>query len=74
MALASYGKPVYAGLFRDIIHVHSDGRYAIDAIDFTEHFGPRRKKGDAFGALHFNIAHSLQVVLQETVLKLTEWL
>ncbi|HEX8038348.1 MAG TPA: carbamoyltransferase C-terminal domain-containing protein [Chryseosolibacter sp.] len=74
MALASYGKPVYADVFRRIIHVLGDGRYTIDEIDFTEHFGPQRRKGDAFGALHFNIAHSLQLVLQETVLKLTEWL
>ena len=74
MALASYGKPVYAEVFRNIIHLQPGGGYTVDEIDFTEYFGPQRRKGDEFGALHFNIAHSLQLVLQETVLKLTEWL
>jgi carbamoyltransferase len=37
-------------------------------------FGPRRLKESEFGKHHFNIAHSLQVVLQETVLQLTGWL
>jgi carbamoyltransferase len=48
--------------------------YTIDDVDFSQLFGPRRKKGDPFGAHQFNIAHSLQKVLQETVLKITEWL
>ena len=74
MALASYGKPVFADKFRQMIHLHPDGGYTIDDVDFTQLFGPRRKRGDEFGELHFNIAHSLQLVLQETVLKLAEWL
>lgn len=74
MALASYGKPVFADVFRSSIHVHDGGSYTIDPIDFEKHFGPPRKKGDDFTEYHFNIAHSLQVVLQETVLKLIQWL
>jgi len=74
MALASYGKPVFADVFRSCIHVHDGGNYTIDPIDFREHFGAPRKKGDDFTEYHFNIAHSLQVVLQETVLKLIQWL
>lgn len=74
MALASYGQPVFANEFRRIIHVENNGLYTIDDIDFTQLFGPARKRGDEFGKQHFNVAHSLQVVLQETVLKLTEWL
>lgn len=74
MALASYGKPEFADIFRRIIRVEDDGRYEIDRINFETAFGPMRKKGDAFEAHHFNIAHSLQLVLQETVMQLATWL
>jgi carbamoyltransferase len=74
MALASYGKPVFVEAFRNLIHLTGQGKYTIDEVDFSDLFGPQRKKGDAFGPLHFNIAHSLQQVLQETVLELTHWL
>lgn len=74
MALASYGKPDFVSDFRHAIHLGENGTYTIDDIDFTKLFGPGRKKGDAFGALHFNIAHSLQKVLEETVLQLADWL
>ena len=74
MALASYGKPVYADRLREIIHVGDDGSYSIDDISLTDLLGPRRRRGDAFEARHFDMAHSLQLVLQETVLQLTEWL
>lgn len=74
MALASYGKPVFEDAFRNMIHVGPDGGYTIDDVDFSEVFGPARKKGDEFGERHFNIAQSLQKVLQETVLSLAIWL
>jgi carbamoyltransferase len=74
MALASYGKPVFVEEFRNMIHVGEGGQYRVDDIDFSVLFGPARQKGDEFGELHFNIAHSLQRVLEETVLKLSKWL
>jgi carbamoyltransferase len=74
MALASYGKPVYADIFRSMIKYHGDGTYSISDDDFVKHFGPSRLRDDAFGEQHFNIAHSLQLVLEETVLKLVNWL
>lgn len=74
MALASYGKPKFADEFRSIIHVGDNGMYTIDDVDFNELLGPIRRKGDEFTAHHFDIAHSLQKVLEETVLKLVDWL
>lgn len=74
MALASYGKPVFVKEFRDMVHLMDDGHYMIDDEKFTEQFGPARKKGEPFTMHHFNIAHSLQVVLQECVLELSRWL
>lgn len=74
MALASYGKPVYADAFRNLIHIGEDGQYTIDEFDPSILFGPERKRSETFEEKHFDIAHSLQKVLEETVLKLAEWL
>lgn len=74
MALASYGKPKFEKEFRDMIHVSDNGMYTIDDVDLEKVIGPKRKKGDDFTEHHFNIAHSLQKVLQETVLELVNWL
>lgn len=74
MALASYGKPVYADVFRNMIKLNGNGTYTIEDDDFEKHFGPRRLRNDPFTEFHFNIAHSLQLVLEETALKLVEWL
>jgi carbamoyltransferase len=74
MALASYGKPALAHFFRDIIRVKSDGSFTIEDVKLQEHLGAKRLKGEEFTQHHFNVAHSLQLVLQEKVLELTEWL
>lgn len=74
MALASYGKPEFVKEFQSMIHVYKDGTYTIDDTDLSLPFGPQRRKGDDFTRHHFNIAHSLQKVLQDTVLQLAEWL
>lgn len=74
MALASYGKPVYAKELRSHIHLHGDGRYTIDAFSFEEVFGPVRHRGDPFEKRHYDIASSLQKVLEEIVLELSDWL
>jgi carbamoyltransferase len=72
MALASYGKPKFIHVFRDMIQVNG-GDYTIKDIDLEKLFGPKRLKGSEFTQHHFDIAHSLQIVLEETVLKLLTW-
>ncbi|WP_345947997.1 carbamoyltransferase C-terminal domain-containing protein [Mucilaginibacter sp. PAMB04274] len=74
MALASYGKPDFVKDFREIIKVGVNGQYTIDNKNFVERFGPKRLRHEEFTAHHFNIAHSLQLVLEETLLELTDWL
>jgi len=74
MALASYGKPEFVNDFREIIKVGPNGQYTIENKNFVERFGPKRLRHEEFTAHHFNIAHSLQLVLEETLLKLTDWL
>jgi carbamoyltransferase len=74
MALASFGKPVYLEDFRSVIRVSDDGQYTINDFDPTSWWGPSRTKDDPFEQLHHDIAHSLQKALEETVLKLANWL
>lgn len=74
MALASYGHPRYVQTFRDMIHMMDNGQYLIDQDWLITAFGPPRLRGGAFTAYHFDIAHSLQAVLQEKVLQLSSWL
>src|SRR4051812_4573206 len=74
MALASYGKPEFVKDFRNMIHLTGDGQYTIDNVQLEDLFGTSRTKNDPFTSHHFNIAHSLQLVLEETVLELMHWL
>jgi len=74
MALASYGKPVYLEKFRSFIHIGENGGYTIDDFSPEDAFGPARKKGATFEQRYFDVAHSLQKVLEENVLTLVRWL
>jgi carbamoyltransferase len=74
MALASFGRPVYAPVFRSLITVFDGGRYTIGAADLAALFGPARLPGAPFEQRHYDIAHSLQAVLEETVTELAAWL
>ncbi len=74
MALASYGEPRYAVEFREIINVGNNGQYTITNENLIDRFGPARLKDEPFTAFHFDLARSLQLVLEETVLKLVDYL
>ncbi|MDB5127268.1 carbamoyltransferase C-terminal domain-containing protein [Mucilaginibacter sp.] len=74
MALASYGKPDFVNDFRDIVQIGANGQYTINNQNLNERFGPKRLRHEEFTAHHFNIAHSLQLVLEEAMLELTGWL
>ena len=74
MALASYGKPVHVEAFRDIIRLGTAGQFTIVAPNLVERFGPARPRGGPTEQNHFDIAHSLQVVLEDTVVELARWL
>lgn len=73
MALASYGQPVFINEFRSLIKVGQDGTYTIADVNFEDLLGVARKRDDPFLQQHFDIAHSLQKVLEETVLELVNW-
>jgi carbamoyltransferase len=74
MALASYGQPKYLHGFRDIIQMLGRGRYRLNPRRLEERFGPARLRGGPLEQRHYDIAHSLQVALEETVLEITRWL
>lgn len=74
MAVASYGKPNYIQDFREIIQLNANGQYQILQDNFSERFGPARKKDEPLTAFHFDLAHSMQFVLEEQVLSLCDWL
>jgi carbamoyltransferase len=74
MALASYGKPVFADAFREILRYRGDGQYEVRPADWSALFGAPRERGSAFTEHHMNIASSLQLVLEETVLEMVRWL
>lgn len=74
MALASFGKPRYVDHFRRIIQVEENGQYTIGPLRLEEWFGPPRLRGEPFDERHCDLAHSLQMVLEETVLQLADWL
>jgi carbamoyltransferase len=74
MALASFGKPAYVDQFREVVKYRHDGSYTVDAPRLVERFGPPRERGGPLTQHHFDIAHSLQTVLEETALELAKWL
>ncbi|HYD80441.1 MAG TPA: carbamoyltransferase C-terminal domain-containing protein [Paucimonas sp.] len=74
MALASYGEPVHADLFREVLQYKGDGEYRVKRVDWEELLGPGRKRGDEFAKPHMDVARSLQLVLEEVALKMAGWL
>jgi carbamoyltransferase len=74
MALASYGEPRHTGAFRDMVQLGANGQYRVGPTRLVERFGPARERGGPLAQRHFDIAHSLQCVLEETVLGMARWL
>jgi carbamoyltransferase len=74
MALASFGKPRFVDELREIVRTRGEGRYTVTDVPLVERFGPARHRGGPLEERHYDLAHSLQVVLEETVLELAGWL
>jgi carbamoyltransferase len=74
MALASYGRPTYEPAFREILRGGENGQYRVAHADLVQRFGPARSRGAPITQREFDIAHSLQRVLEDTVLGVARWL
>jgi carbamoyltransferase len=73
MAMASYGKPRFAGELEPAVHATGDGGFRTERIDFGE-FAPRLGPGDEWTEAHADLAASVQLRLEETLLDLAHWL
>lgn len=74
MALASYGKPRFKQLFNDMVQVRDGGQYRIAPHRLETMLGPGRQPGSPFEQRHYDLARSLQEILEQTALALSEWL
>ena len=75
MAMAAYGKPVFLDEFRGIVSRGERGDYRVAApLLLGARFGPNRRPGQPVEQRHFDVACSLQAVLEETVLDIASWL
>jgi carbamoyltransferase len=74
MALAALGTPRFGERLRDQLCIDRDGHYRIAPFDPTEMFGPPRERGAALEQHHLDLAASLQEVLEDSVLRLAQWL
>src|SRR5207248_10894907 len=74
MALASFGKPRFLKEFREIVRLGERGQYTIAPLKLEERFGPPRERGSEVTQRHYDIAHSLQIVLEETTVEIAKWL
>lgn len=89
MGLAAYGGPRYLDDMRRLVHLLPDGGYELDLSWFRHHatgkhvvsqkfvetFGPPRERSSRpVEQQYADIAHALQVVLEETGLHVARWL
>jgi carbamoyltransferase len=74
MALASYGSPEYRKEFSEMVRLKRNGAYEIDPPRLVERFGPARARGGPLEQKHFDLARSLQAVLEESAIELARGL
>ena len=74
MALASFGAPSYAAAFRELVQYRGEGRYEVLRADWSAMLGPKRARGGPLAPRHADIARSLQLTLEDTVLQMAAWL
>ena len=73
MALASYGKPRYLDYLRQFVYAAADGGFRTAGVDWDV-LVKRRAPGQEWTEDHADLAASLQLALEETVLDLARWL
>jgi carbamoyltransferase len=73
MALASYGTPRHRDRLRTAVYSTPDGGFRTEPFDWDELAPPRRGE-DEFDERHADLAASVQVVLEEVLLELLDWL
>jgi carbamoyltransferase len=72
MALASYGKPKFLDLLRELVRTTGDGGFTVDRIDWSALAKPCAPGGELTDA-HADLASSVQTRLEEVILELARW-
>ncbi|WP_203784781.1 carbamoyltransferase family protein [Paractinoplanes rishiriensis] len=72
MALASYGRPAFLGLLRDLVRATGDGGFTVERIDWAALAKARPADGELTDA-HADLAASVQARLEEVLLDLVRW-
>ena len=73
MALASYGEPRFADYLRSCVHATGDGGYETLPVDWNT-LAKQRQAGEEWERDHADLAASVQLVVEETILDLARWL
>ncbi|MFC8731205.1 carbamoyltransferase [Luteimicrobium sp. NPDC057192] len=78
MALASYGEPRFADAVREHVHVRGEGTFVARPPDWSR-WAPRRRPDatlteESWRGPHADLAASVQLVLEETLVALARWL
>jgi carbamoyltransferase len=73
MALASYGSPEHLDTLCERVHVTGDGGFRTAGVDLAA-LAPRRDPGENLTRRHADLAASVQKVLEDILLELTDWL
>jgi carbamoyltransferase len=77
MALASYGRPRFLPLLRDLVRTTGDGGFAVEPVDWAALAKARHRPDGQDGELaeeHADLAASVQLRLEEVLLELAGWL
>ena len=74
MALAALGQPRFRDALAEHVHVGDRGAYQVLPLNLSQEFGAPRRRGGPLEQHHFDLAASLQDVLEDTVLALARWL
>ncbi|HET9871163.1 MAG TPA: carbamoyltransferase C-terminal domain-containing protein [Propionibacteriaceae bacterium] len=73
MALASYGTPRFRDRLAKLVYATGDGGFRTEPIEW-EALAPRRRGSEEFDERHADLAASVQLVLEEVLLLLLQWL
>jgi carbamoyltransferase len=81
MGLASYGQPSYLDKFKQVINIHPDASFSLDQrffgfnrgsrmynASFVKLFGRARKAEDGLEERHYDIAASLQKIIEDILI------
>jgi carbamoyltransferase len=72
MALASYGRPRFLPMFRELVRTTGDGGFTVDRVDWSALVKPG--DGGDLGEDHADLACSVQTRLEEVISELARWL